>query len=84
MKLSKETQIYLRDLIVCYEQKPHGSEVIFPNAPRKPCEEEKKYPSAEKYLLPQSCGIRSCNTQMSLMMDFPVPTTVMRMKPVNI
>ena len=52
MKLSKETQIYLRNLIVCYEQKPHGSEVIFPNAPRKPCEEEKKYPSAEKYLLP--------------------------------
>ena len=39
MKLSKETQIYLRNLIVCYE-------------PRKPCEEEKKYPSAEKYLLP--------------------------------
>ena len=40
MKLSKETQIYLRNLIVCYEQKPHGSEVIFPNAPRKPPEEE--------------------------------------------
>ena len=30
----------------------HGSEVICPNAPRKPCEEEKKYRSAEKYLLP--------------------------------
>ena len=39
MKLSKETQIYLRNLIVCYE-------------PRKRCEEEKKYPSAEKYFLP--------------------------------
>ena len=52
MKLLKETQLYLRNLIVCYEQKPHGSEVIFPNGPPKPCEEEKKYPSAEKCLLP--------------------------------
>ena len=29
MKVSKETQMYLRNVIVCYEQKPHGSEVIF-------------------------------------------------------
>ena len=33
MKVSKETQMYLRNVIVCYEQKPHGSEVIFSKTP---------------------------------------------------
>ena len=45
---SQKKQIYLQNLIACYKQKPHGSD-----APRNPCEEEERiYPSAEKYLLP--------------------------------
>ena len=50
MKLSKGILAYLENLVACFELKPHGPEIVYPNPSKY--YGEKKYPAAEEYFFP--------------------------------
>ena len=50
MKLSKRILAYLENLVACFELKPHGPEIVYPNPGTY--YDENKYPAAEEYLFP--------------------------------